>query len=54
MTTALSTRASRALQPWFDRDFFASLQQEMDDLLSRFQADWNGGWAPNGVRSAPR
>jgi HSP20 family protein len=45
MTTALSTRASRALQPWFDRDLLASLQEEMDDLLSRFRADWNGGWA---------
>lgn len=42
MTTALSTRASRALQPWFSRDPFVSLQQEMDDLLSRFQTDRNG------------
>lgn len=42
MTTALSTRASRALQPWFSRDPFVNLQQEMDDLLSRFQTDRNG------------
>lgn len=42
MTTALSTRVSEALSPLFARDPFASLQHDMDDLLSRFKADWNG------------
>lgn len=42
MTTALSTRVSQALRPLFSRDPFAGLQKEMDDLLSRFQADWDG------------
>lgn len=42
MANALSTRVSRALQPWFGRDPFVNLQQEMDDLLSRFRADING------------
>lgn len=42
MTTDLSTRVSRALRPWFGRDPFTDLQQEMDALLSRFEAGWNG------------
>lgn len=44
MTTALSTRMSRALQPLFDP--FGGLQKEMDDLLNRFQTDWNGDRFP--------
>lgn len=48
MTTALSTRLSQSLSPLFGRDPFASLQQEMDQLLSRFKTDWNGDW-PAGV-----
>lgn len=47
MTTTLSTRLSRAMQPLFGVDPFAGLQKEMDDLLSRFQADWNGERLPN-------
>lgn len=43
MSTALSRRLSRAMQPIFGGDPFAGLQKEMDDLLSRFQADWGGG-----------
>jgi len=42
MSTALSTRVSQALRPLFNRDPFGNLQQEMDDLLSRFQLDRNG------------
>lgn len=42
MTTDLSTRVSRALRPWFGRDPFTNLQQEMDALLSRFETGWNG------------
>ncbi|MEX2185503.1 MAG: hypothetical protein WD875_01860 [Pirellulales bacterium] len=42
MTTALSTRVSKALSPLFRRDPFANLQREMDDLMSRFKTDWNG------------
>jgi HSP20 family protein len=42
MSTALSTRVSQALRPLFNRDPFGSLQQEMDDLLSRFKMDWGG------------
>ncbi len=44
MTNALSTRVSRALQPLLDP--FAGLQKEMDDLMNRFQADWNGERLP--------
>jgi HSP20 family protein len=44
-TTALSRRVSRALRPLLSRDPFASFEQEMDDLLSRFQADWSGDLA---------
>lgn len=42
MSTDLSTRVSRALRPWFGRDPFTNLQQEMDTLMRRFEADWNG------------
>jgi len=42
MSTALSTRVSQALRPLFNRDPFGSLQQEMDDLLTRFKMDFNG------------
>ncbi len=42
MTTALTSRVSQALSPFFTRDPFTGLQKEMDDLLSRFQADFTG------------
>lgn len=42
MSTALPTRLSRALQPWFGRTSSLDLPQEMDDLLSRLRTDWNG------------
>lgn len=42
MTTALTSRVSQALSPFFTRDPFAGFQKEMDDLLSRFQADFTG------------
>lgn len=44
MTTSLSSRVSRALQPLIDP--FAGLQKEMDDLMNRFQVDWNGDRFP--------
>lgn len=46
MSTTLSRRLSRAMQPLFGADPFAGLQKEMDDLLSRFQADWGGEGLP--------
>lgn len=49
MTTDLSTRVSRALRPWFGRDPFTNLQQEMDALLSRFETGWNGDSTLAGV-----
>jgi len=39
MTTTLSTRVSRALQPWLGRQSFAAPPQQIDDLLGRFQTD---------------
>lgn len=47
MSTALSRRLSRAMQPLFASDPFGGLQKEMDDLLSRFQADWSGEQLPS-------
>ncbi len=45
MTTALTPRVFRALRPFADP--FDGFQKEMDDLMKRFQADWNGdGLAP--------
>lgn len=46
MTTAMSTRFSRAMQPLFGGDPFAGLQKEMDDLLNQFQAGWSGDRLP--------
>ena len=45
MSTALTTRLSRAMQPLLDP--FGGLQKEMDDLLTRFQSDWNGDRLPS-------
>jgi HSP20 family protein len=42
MSTALSARISRALQPWKRRDPIESIQDEMEQLLSRMRLDWNG------------
>jgi HSP20 family protein len=42
MSTALSTRITRALRPWMRRDPLESIQEEMDQLLSRMRLDWNG------------
>jgi HSP20 family protein len=46
MTTALSSRLSRAIRPMLNIDPFSGLQKEMEDLLTRFQADWNGERIP--------
>lgn len=51
-STALSTRFSKALRPWFGRDPFDDLQQEIDSLLSRFKTDGNGDW-PAALISPP-
>jgi len=45
MNTELSTRISRRLAPFFSREPFHALQQEMDDLINRFSAGWNTEWA---------
>lgn len=37
------SRPSRGLSPFFDRDPLLSLRREMDDLMSRFWPDWDGG-----------
>jgi len=43
MTTSLiPPRASRALSSWFGRDPFRSLQEEMDEILSRLSERWTG------------
>lgn len=44
MTTGLTTRISRGLAPLLSREPFRTLQEEMDDLIGRFSADWNGEW----------
>jgi len=42
MAKQLPPKTSRGLSPWFSREPFRTLQEEMDDLISRFSADWNG------------
>jgi HSP20 family protein len=39
MTTTLSTRVARGLQPRLGRQSFVAPQQHVDDLFSRFQTD---------------
>jgi HSP20 family protein len=43
MTTSLPSRLSRGLSSWFGRDPFMDLRSEMDELMSRYVQDWNGG-----------
>lgn len=43
MTTSLPGRLSRGLSTWFSRDPFVDLRSEMDELMSRYVQDWNGG-----------
>jgi HSP20 family protein len=43
MTTSLPSRLSRGLSSWFGRDPFVDLRNEMDELMSRYAQDWNGG-----------
>lgn len=50
MTTSLiPRRASRTLTSWFGRDPFRALQDEMDQVLSRFSEGWTGEGAAEGV-----
>ncbi len=44
MKSTLPRRVSNELATWFRRDPFAPLREEMNDLLSRFAGDGNGGW----------
>ncbi len=48
MTTELSQRPSTGLGRFFDRDPFRSLQQHMDDLISNFSREFDGGQWPAG------
>lgn len=43
MATTLPTRISTGLERFFDRDPFRTLQQEMDNLISNFSREWDGG-----------
>lgn len=42
MSTAISTKIARALRPWVRRDPLETIQDEMDQLLSRMRLDWDG------------
>lgn len=44
MSKSLSTQSPKTPAPWFGRDTFASLREEMNDLLSRFSTDTGAGW----------
>jgi HSP20 family protein len=46
MTTTLPTRTSQTLSPLFSREPFRTLQEEMDNLISRFETEWNGEQLP--------
>jgi HSP20 family protein len=46
MTTTLPTRTSRTLRPFFSRDPFRALHEEMDDLIAQFKTEWNGEQLP--------
>jgi HSP20 family protein len=49
MTVSLPARISRRLRPLLPRDPFHTLQEELDDLLSRFSAEWDGEWVPGAM-----
>ena len=54
MTNELSQRPSTGLRRLFDRDPFQKLQQQMDDLISSFSREWDGGhWLTLNKRVAP-
>lgn len=42
MGTGLTTRPNASLQNFFEIQPFRALQEEVDDLLSRFAGDWEG------------
>lgn len=42
MSTALATRPARRLLRLFEREPFKALQEEFDDLVTRFSAEWDG------------
>ena len=42
MPGTLSTRASQGLQRLLERQPFHALQEELDELLGRFSAEWDG------------
>lgn len=44
MAVSLPSRVTRGLRPLFERDPFRVLQDEMDDLLSRFSQSWDEEW----------
>jgi len=41
-TSLMPRRTSQALASWFGRDPFRALQEDMDEVLSRFAGAWNG------------
>jgi HSP20 family protein len=47
--TALLPRFTQALTPFFSRDPFAGIQQEMDELWSRFRLESNGDWQATAI-----
>ncbi len=44
MSKSLPARTSQGLTSWFGRDPFTTLREEMNDMLSRFSTDGDGGW----------
>lgn len=42
MPSALSTRLASPFRPFLSRDPLFSFQQEMENLMTRLRADWNG------------
>lgn len=44
MSKSPSKQPSRSMTPFFGRDAFRSLKDEMDDLLTRFTPDWETPW----------
>jgi HSP20 family protein len=44
MPETLPARKSGGLSTWLGRDPFRSLREEMDDVLSRFSTESEGGW----------
>src|SRR5437660_237283 len=52
MTKPEAKSEKRGLRSWFSRDPFLSLREELDSMLAKMSAEFDGGWLSGGVLPA--